>query len=381
MKESTMETRTWEHNGCTISLLGFGAMRLPLTKTGSIDRAASRAMLSEAYKHGVTYYDTAYTYHNGESEPFLGSFLKQYPRDSYFLATKLPQWLVNTLDDAKRLFNEQLGRLEHEYVDFYLIHSIDKAAYVRMVDLGVVAYLEQEQKAGRIKQLGFSFHSIYEDFEYIATSRTWDFCQLQYNYLDTEEQAGDRGYELCTKLGIPVIVMEPIKGGLLANLPPDLEARLKDLDENASSASYALRWVADHPNVKVILSGMTTMEQVRDNLKTFQSPQRLTETESSTLGSIGQTMRNRVGNGCTGCKYCMPCPFGVDIPGNFSIWNKARMFDSYEVVRAQWENPKESDKRPSSCTECGQCVSLCPQHINIPEDLKLVQSELEAKRL
>jgi Predicted oxidoreductases of the aldo/keto reductase family len=167
----------------------------------------------------------------------------------------------------------------------------------------------------------------------------------------------------------------------LPTFRPTFEARLKDLDENASSASYALRWVADHPNVKVILSGMTTMEQVRDNLKTFQSPQRLTETESSTLGSIGQTMRNRVGNGCTGCKYCMPCPFGVDIPGNFSIWNKARMFDSYEVVRAQWENPKESDKRPSSCTECGQCVSLCPQHINIPEDLKLVQSELEAKRL
>ncbi|MPM49570.1 hypothetical protein SDC9_96300 [bioreactor metagenome] len=175
--------------------------------------------------------------------------------------------------------------------------------------------------------------------------------------------------------------MEPIKGGSLANLPPDLEARLNELNTGASSASYALRWVADHPNVKVILSGMSTRQQVRENLETFNSPKPLTEVERSTLDAIGQTMRDRVGNGCTGCKYCMPCPFGVDIPGNFALWNKARMFDSYEVVRSQWENPKENDKRPLSCTECGQCVPLCPQHINIPEDLKLVQSELEGKRL
>ena len=376
-----METRTWNTEGLSISFLGLGAMRLPMKENGSIDRFEATAMLGEAYANGVTYFDTAYPYHNGESEPFLGSFLKQLKRESYQLATKLPQWLVHTLDDAKRLFSEQLERLQHDYFDFYLIHSIDKEAYVRMVDLGVVSYLEEEQKNGRIKHLGFSFHSIYEDFEYIAASRTWDFCQLQYNYLDTEEQAGDKGYELSTKLGIPVIVMEPIKGGSLANLPPDLEARLNELNTGASSASYALRWVADHPNVKVILSGMSTRQQVRENLETFNSPKPLTEVERSTLDAIGQTMRDRVGNGCTGCKYCMPCPFGVDIPGNFALWNKARMFDSYEVVRSQWENPKENDKRPLSCTECGQCVPLCPQHINIPEDLKLVQSELEGKRL
>ena len=376
-----METRTWNTEGLSTSLLGFGAMRLPMTEKGSIDRVEATAMLGEAYANGLTYFDTAYTYHNGESEPFLGSFLKELKRESYQLATKLPQWLVHSLDDAKRLFSEQLERLQHDYFDFYLIHSIDKEAYVRMVDLGVVSYLEEEQKMGRIKQLGFSFHSIYEDFEYIAASRTWDFCQLQYNYLDTEEQAGDKGYELSTKLGIPVIVMEPIKGGSLANLPPDLEARLNELNTGASSASYALRWVADHPNVKVILSGMSTMQQVRENLETFDSPKPLTEVERSTLDAIGQTMRDRVGNGCTGCKYCMPCPFDVDIAGNFALWNKARMFDSYEVVRSQWENSKESVKRPLSCTECGRCVPLCPQHINIPEDLKLVQSELEGKRL
>ena len=373
-----MEERQFENLKIKTALLGFGAMRLPLDEKGAIDRAETEKMLDLAYENGVTYYDTAYTYHNGESEPFLGAYLKKYQRSSYLLATKLPQWLVNSLDDAKRLFEEQLTRLDHEYIDFYLIHSIDKTAFVKMVDLGVVAYLEEEQRRGRIKYLGFSFHSIYEDFEYIATFRTWDFCQIQYNYLDTEEQAGDKGYELCTKLGIPVIVMEPIKEGSLATIPPALEAKLKALGTKTSNAGYALKWVADHPKVKVILSGMSTYDQVQENLKTFAGYSPLSQTERETLEEIGASMRSRVGNGCTGCKYCMPCPFGVDIPGNFALWNKFRMFDNYAVVKHMWES--ESNKRPTSCTECGQCIPLCPQHINIPMDLKRVQSELEGAR-
>ncbi|MDD3058745.1 MAG: aldo/keto reductase, partial [Sphaerochaeta sp.] len=314
-----MEERLFENMDIRTALLGFGAMRLPLDGKGAIDRAEAEKMLDLAYENGVTYYDTAYTYHNGESEPFLGAYLKKHQRSSYLLATKLPQWLVNSLDDAKRLFEEQLTRLGHEYIDFYLIHAIDKTAFVKMVDLGVVTYLEEEQKRGRIKHLGFSFHSIYEDFDYIATFRSWDFCQIQYNYLDTEEQAGDKGYELCTKLGIPVIVMEPIKGGSLASLPPDLEDKLQALGTKTSSAAYALKWVADHPNVKVILSGMSTYAQVQENLETFADYTPLTKHEVETLEEIGSIMRGRVGNGCTGCKYCMPCPFGVDIPGNFAL--------------------------------------------------------------
>ncbi len=375
-----MEERVFENLKITTSLLGFGAMRLPLNEKGGIERAEAEKMLDLAYENGVTYYDTAFTYHGGESEPFLGAYLKKYQRSTYQLATKLPQWLVNSLSDAKRLFEEQLTRLDHEYIDFYLIHAIDKKAFVKMVDLGVVTYLEEEQKRGRIRHLGFSFHSIYEDFAYIASFRRWDFCQIQYNYLDTEEQAGDKGYELCTKLGIPVIVMEPIKGGSLAALPPDLEKKLNALGTQTGSAAYALKWVADHPNVKVILSGMSTYGQVLENLQTFEQHTPLTQEEMQTLDEIGLVMRSRVGNGCTGCKYCMPCPFGVDIPGNFALWNKYRMFDSYAVVKQMWEHVKEQDKRPTSCTECGQCVPLCPQHINIPEDLKLVQSELTEAR-
>ncbi|MFA7128890.1 MAG: aldo/keto reductase [Sphaerochaeta sp.] len=375
-----MEKRTFENLGCTTSLLGFGAMRLPLTQNGKIDEEQATLMLDTALDAGVNYLDTAYPYHNGESEPFIGKYLKKKDRKSLYLATKLPQWLVNSLEDAKRLFNEQLQRLDTPYFDFYLIHSIDKKAFDKMVELGVVAYLETLQKEGKIKHLGFSFHSIYEDFAYIANFRPWDFCQIQYNYLDTEDQAGDKGYALSEKLGIPLIVMEPIKGGSLANLAPELASKLQILDRTASSASFALRWVASHPNVKVILSGMSNLKQVEDNLKTFEPFVPLQDNEWQVLKEIHDIMLSRLGNGCTGCKYCMPCPFGVDIPGNFALWNKYRMFQDFESVKKSWENPEVQSTRPPVCTECGQCLPLCPQHINIPEDLKKVQMELSHPR-
>jgi len=362
------------------SLLGFGVMRMPLSDEGTIDRKKSDAMLRLAYESGVTYYDTAYTYHNGESEPYLASFLKGYDRSTYQVATKLPQWQVESLEDAKRIFADQLARLGVDYFDFYLIHSIGKTAFCRMVDLGVLDYLEEEQRAGRIIHLGFSFHQIYEEFAYILRYRNWDFCQIQYNFLDTEEQAGRAGYELATALGIPVIVMEPIKGGSLMNLDEQMRRAITDLDAEATPASYALRWVADHPNVKVILSGMSTLDHVRENIATLKAPKPLSATERQTIEGIGATMRSRLGNGCTGCSYCMPCPFGVDIPGNFALWNQARMFESYRMVRKEWEDAEQQEKRPPSCTECGVCIPLCPQMIDIPGDLKIVQAELSALR-
>ena len=373
-----MERRTTPKWKATPALLGFGVMRLPLSSDGTIDREQSDAMLTLAYESGVTYFDTAYTYHHGEGEPYLGTFLTRYPRSSYQLATKLPHWQVESLEDAKRIFADQLERLNVEFFDYYLIHSIGKKAFTKMVDLGVLDYLLEEQQRGRIIHLGFSFHQVYEEFEYILRYRTWDFCQIQYNFLDTEEQAGRAGYELATALGIPVIVMEPIKGGSLANLGDELSKKITDLDSDATPASYALRWVADHPNVKVILSGMSTIDQVRENVATLSAPTPLSALEKSAIEAIGETMRGRIGNSCTGCSYCMPCPFGVDIPGNFALWNKARMFESYQVVKRAWENPAEAEKRPPSCTECGACLPLCPQMINIPADLKIVEAELTA---
>lgn len=371
-----METRTFEKMNITTSLLGFGAMRFPLTSEGAIDEEKAEEMMDLAIKAGVNYIDTAYPYHGGTSEAFVGKILKKYPRKSFFLATKLPCWLVSSLSDAKRIFNEQLERLGVEYVDFYLMHSIDAKMYDKMVGLGVGTYLQELKKEGKIRHIGFSFHGIYEDFEHIITSQTWDFCQIQYNYLDTEEQAGTKGYLLAEKMEIPVIVMEPIKGGSLASLPPDLQHYLTGLDAKASPASFALRWVGSHPYVKVILSGMSTLEQVSDNLRTFAEFEKLSEKEYIALDEIGDTMRGRVGNGCTGCQYCMPCPFGVDIPGNFALWNRYRMFQSYDMVKKEWEKEAKQEGRPPVCTECGQCVPLCPQNINIPEDLKKMQAEL-----
>ncbi len=371
-----METRTFEKLGITTSLLGFGAMRLPLTKGGAIDETRAEEMINFAIKAGVNYIDTAYPYHEGTSEAFVGRVLKKYPRKTFFLATKLPCWQVKTLDDAKRIFAEQLERLEVEYVDFYLLHSIDAEMYEKMVSLGIISYLEELKKEEKIHTIGFSFHGIYEDFEKIIQSQAWDFCQIQYNYLDTEEQAGTKGYLLAEELDVPIIVMEPIKGGSLASLPPDLQHILNDLDANATPASFAMRWVGSHPYVKVILSGMSTLEHVSDNLRTFTEFEKLTEKEYVALDEIGDTMRGRVGNGCTGCKYCMPCPFGVDIPGNFALWNRFRMFGDYDMVKKEWENVAKQDSRPPACTECGQCIPLCPQNINIPEDLKKMQAEL-----
>jgi predicted aldo/keto reductase-like oxidoreductase len=371
-----MEKRKIEKLGISTSLLGFGAMRFPITEDGKIDEPIAEKMIDLAIANGVNYIDTAYPYHNGESEPFVGKILSKYPRDSFFLATKLPQWLVKNLNDAKRIFEEQLTRLQTSYFDFYLIHSVNLETFTKMVSLGVLTYLQDLKAQGIIKNLGFSFHSSYEDFEKIVTFTDWDFCQLQYNYLDTEEQAGQRGYDLTKKLGVPLIVMEPIKGGSLAVLPPDLESKLKALDSEASSASYALRWVGGHENVKVILSGMSTLSQVEDNLKTFKTFMSLNETETKTIEEISSSMKSRAGNGCTGCRYCMPCPFGVDIPGNFSLWNKYRMFQNFDIVQKMWKNEKNQKERPLSCTECGRCVPLCPQHIDIPNDLKRVQQEL-----
>lgn len=372
-----MEKRSFEKLGITTSLLGFGTMRMPLTTEGKIDEPLAEQMIDRAIAAGVNYIDTAYPYHNGDSEPFTGKVLNKYARDSYYLATKLPHWLINSLDDAKRIFEEQLKRLDKEYIDFYLMHAMNYEAFDKMVKLGVVKYLEELKEEGKIKYLGFSFHSIYEEFEKMIKFLDWDFCQIQYNYMDTEEQAGDKGYELAEKLGIPLIIMEPVKGGALAVLSPDLDIKLKDIDSKATPSSFALRWVGSHSNVKVILSGMSTMDQVEDNLDTFGDFRPLSEREKDVLKEISDIMKSRIGNGCTGCGYCMPCPFGVDIPKCFKIWNQYRMFQNYDAIKNSWEKFTKPESKPEYCTECGKCEKLCPQHLEIRKDLKSVKNELD----
>lgn len=374
-----MEKRKMEKLGVETSLLGFGCMRFPTTAEGKIDEPQAEKMLDMAYEAGVNYFDTAYPYHDGASEPFVGKVLNKYDRNTYYLATKLPVWLVEKEEDVERIFHEQLERLQKDYVDFYLLHALDKERWEKIKELKVVETCERLQREGKIKNLGFSFHDDYEAFEEILTSREWDFCQIQYNYMDTEEQAGDKGYALTEKLGVPLVIMEPVRGGSLAGFSEDIEEMFHELDKEKSIASYALRWVASHPNVKVVLSGMSTKEQAADNLKTFGDFKPLTEEENRTIDKVVQTLRSRVQNGCTGCAYCMPCPAGVNIPKNFKLWNQYHIYQRYETVKFGWEGMEEKE-RALNCIKCGKCEKVCPQHLSIRENLEQVQKDMEKAR-
>lgn len=374
-----MEKRRLEKLGIETSLLGFGCMRFPTTVEGKIDEPEAERMLDRAIAEGVNYIDTAYPYHNGESELVVGRVLKKYDRSSFYLATKLPCWEVHCTEDIQRLFEEQCKKLQTQYIDFYLMHALNKDRFEEMVSYGCIQELERLQCEGRIKYIGFSFHDSYESFEYILNYRDWDFCQIQLNYMDTEEQAGMRGYKLAEEKKVPLVIMEPVKGGTLAAFAEDITGIFKDLDPEASIASYALRWVGSLPNVKVILSGMSTMEQVEDNLRTFKDFRSLSEKEKETIERIVALINSRVQNGCTGCRYCMPCPAGVNIPGCFGVWNRYHMYQNYNAVAWHWEKDLGDAHQAKNCIRCGKCEKLCPQKLSIREDLKKVQADLEKK--
>jgi hypothetical protein len=370
-----MEYREMKNTGITPSLLGFGCMRFPLLENGKIDRSKAEEMMDTAIREGVTYIDTAYPYHEQESELFVGEVLKKYKRDSYLLATKCSLWYIETPEDTVKMFENQLNRLQVQYFDFYLIHSLSKDLWDKALKLGVLDYLLEMKKQGKIRQLGFSFHDEFEVFEEIIRYTDWDFCQIQLNYIDTEIQAGMKGYHLAKELGIPLIVMEPIKGGTLAKLSDDMEAKFKNLNPQGSLSSWALRWVASLDNVKVILSGMTTMEHVKDNLNTFNNFAKLNEVEQNTVKEVADMIHARKKNGCTGCNYCMPCPYGVNIPRNFRIWNDLGVFGDEKKAKLRYFTHCPPEQRSDMCQWCGACEPLCPQNIPIREDLKKMTEE------
>lgn len=374
-----MEKRKLEKLGIETSLLGFGCMRFPVTAEGKIDEPEAERMLDKAIAAGVNYIDTAYPYHNGDSEPFVGRVLKKYDRHSFYLATKLPCWNVSKKEDAERIFEEQLTRLQTDYIDFYLMHALGGDSFRKMVELGVVEVLEKLKSEGRIKYLGFSFHDSYEAFEEILCYRDWDFCQIQLNYMDADSQAGLKGYRLTEERNVPLVIMEPVKGGSLAAFAEDITGKFRALDPEASAASYALRWVGSLPNVKVVLSGMSTMAQVEDNLKTFTNFRTLSDEERKTIDDIVALIRSRVQNGCTACRYCMPCPAGVDIPGNFRVWNTYHMYQNYNMVKNNWEKNLGDEKQAKNCVKCGKCEKACPQKLHIREDLEKVQADMDRK--
>lgn len=359
-----------DFNGNMCSVLGFGCMRFPCTDDGKIDRTETFAMLDRAYEAGVNYYDTAYPYHNGESEVVIGEWLKKVPRDKVYVATKLPLWALTSREKAIEKFNEQLKKLDIDYVDYYLFHAVNKERWENVIlKYDLIPIFEELQSQGKIRHLGFSFHDTYEVFEQIISYRTWDFAQIQYNYMDTKHQAGDKGYSLAEKLGVPLIVMEPIRGGRLVSFSDDVKVKFAEMDEKRSLANWALSWVISHPNVKVTLSGMSDMDQVMGNIETVSNFVPLTDAQMNGISDIVEYINSKIKNKCTGCGYCMPCPFGVDIPKNFSIWNEYGMYGSVKEYRsAEWTADK--------CRACNSCVSKCPQNISIPHNLKELFKEL-----
>lgn len=376
--------RTVPKTGDKLSILGFGAMRLPQVK-GKIDRDAAAGLIRNSIDNGVNYVDTAWPYHNGASEPFLGEALADGYRQKVRLATKLPQWLVRSRKDMDYYLGLQLKRLRTGRIDYYLIHSLDGPSWDRMKDLGIAEFLDSAKRDGRIINRGFSFHGNKEDFKRIVDDYDWEFCQIQYNYLDEYNQAGTEGLQYAASKNLGVMVMEPLRGGKLAGKQPEEVAALWDAYQvRRSPAEWALRWIWNRPEVTLILSGMNEQSQVDENIAVASQacPDSLTGAELDLVKRAAATYRRLMKIGCTGCQYCMPCPAGVDIQGCFEMYNNAHMFGGRKLLRFFYigrmggaMGGKASNA--SLCVECGKCLKKCPQNLEIPTLLKSVEAEFE----
>lgn len=356
------------------SLLGFGCMRFP-TKNDKIDRKKTFAMLKYAYENGVNHFDTAYPYHDGESELVLGEFLKDLPRDTYTVSTKLPLWKVEKHDDMEKILDEQLEKLQLEYLDFYLLHALNKNTWEKAVNNNVFKFFETIRKKKKVRYIGFSFHDDKETFQKIATSYDWDFCLLQINYIDYEKQQGIEGYELMAKRNIPIWVMEPLKGGNLTTLSDDIVAEFKKVHPQDSCAKWAFRWVHTLAGVKLILSGMSTLDQVKENIEIFKDITPLKPDELKTVDKVREMINNRIKVPCTSCNYCLPCPSHVNIPRNFRIYNESYMFNNINLGKVMYRNLREEEKA-INCIECEECLPKCPQKLDIPTLLREVRENI-----
>jgi len=365
-----MRYNTMPGSGTQISALGFGCMRLPMDKEGKIDAAAAYKLLEYAYRNGVNYFDTAWGYHDGQSEPFLGEFIARHRRSKLLIATKLPCWLVKKREDMDDLLSQQLERLKTSYVDYYLLHALNGRSWKAMRDMGVLDFLEKARADGKIMHIGFSFHDNYQAYKKIVNAYDWDFCQIMLNYLDTHYQAGRHGYEIAVEKGMGVIAMEPLRGGkLVSPVPDEVKAVWSRSKHDYSPQERALRWVWNLSGATVCLSGMSSLGQLKENLAVCDDsgPETIPARELKLYNDARREYIKRICIPCTECRYCLPCPAGVAIPGCLGMYNEAVMFNDRDRHAFEYKMFIGEDARADKCTQCGACLSKCPQKIPIPD--------------
>jgi predicted aldo/keto reductase-like oxidoreductase len=384
-----MKYRTFGKTGLQISALGFGLMRLPFIgqDMSRIDEEQALEMALYAIDHGVNYFDTAYPYHTtdfskgGSSEPFLGKVLKQIDRDKVYIATKLPSWIIQTRKDMDKYLDEQLDRLGTDYIDFYLLHGLNRVMWGNLLRNQVFEFLNSAISSGKIHYAGFSFHDEVDLFKEIVDAYDWTFCQIQYNYFDEHFQAGREGLDYAAGKDLAVVVMEPLRGGSLAGrLPEEANQIFREADSDRSAVEWALRWVWRHPEVSVVLSGMTHLDHVKENVALAEniSESAWTDKDSDVIKKAAQIIHDLQRVNCTACGYCLPCPNGVNIPRNFALCNDHYVFHD-PAAKLRYGMFLSEAERASNCIQCGDCEEHCPQQISIRDELEHVVELFEAQ--
>ena len=375
-----MKYRTDKY-GNKISVLGYGCMRFT-QKAGKIDLKKTEKEIMEAYRVGVNYYDTAYIYPG--SEAALGEILhKNQIRDKVNIATKLPQYMIKNIESVEKCFQEELKRLKTDHIDYYFMHMLtDVKSWKRLIDLGIDKWIQDKKAKGAIRQIGFSYHGNTDMFCQLIDSYEWDFCMIQYNYLDENSQAGKKGLKYANSKGLPVMIMEPLRGGRLANNLPEKARKLfENYEIKRSPAEWAFRWLWNQPEVTCVLSGMNSLEMVQENAKNASTSEvgEFSEKEDELLKEVVKSINEKMKVGCTGCGYCMPCPKKVDIPGTFSAYNKLYTDGKFTGLKeyVMCTMLRKDSTSASNCIECGKCEQHCPQNIQIRKELKNAKKELE----
>lgn len=367
-----MQYRSFTNDKLKVSLLGLGCMRFPIinNEPSQIDREKTFEILDFALENGINYFDTAYPYHGGKSEGLVGDFFKTYNRNKFYLATKNPVWLVEKHEDFMYYLDKQLLNLKTDYIDFYLLHSLNKKTFDKIKVLDFKKFIQNAKIHNKIKYIGFSFHDEYEVFEEIIDSYPWDFCQIQLNYMDKDYQAGLKGLQYAESKGIDVVIMEPLKGGKLASAPEEVKEIWDESEVKRTSPEWALKYLYSLSGISVVLSGMSTLDQIKDNISISSKTDFLKEEDLDLINRAEEIYRSRIKVGCTSCNYCMPCSSGVKIPDVFELYNNKSVYGTSEESKESYANLLETNSSALECIECGLCEKACPQNLSIISLLK-----------